>query len=166
MIKGEEEQEIEKILNKRRIREKDKYLVYWKGFTAESNAWEGRENLKNAKKAIKEFEKEYQQDMEDIAWQEHEEGTFRRGELPGRFTVKKLFGWLNKRYNQEYWGKFKRNWRQWKEKQSGRRKIETIAEKEETKKENLGAREWTEDDDDEMGNIVDLYYKLQENSSG
>jgi len=135
-------------------------LVYWKGFTAESNAWEGRENLKNAKKAIKEFKKEYQQDMEDIAWQEHEEGTFRRGELPGRFTVKKLFGWLNKRYNQEYWGRFKRNWRQWKEKQSGRRKIETIAEKKETKKENLGAREWTEDDDDEMGNIVDLYYKL------
>jgi len=26
---------------------------------AESNTWEGRENLKNAKKAIKEFEKEY-----------------------------------------------------------------------------------------------------------
>jgi len=26
----------------------------------ESNTWEGRENLKNAKKAIKEFEKEYQ----------------------------------------------------------------------------------------------------------
>jgi len=26
---------------------------------AESNTWEGRENLKNAKEAIKEFEKEY-----------------------------------------------------------------------------------------------------------
>jgi len=25
---------------------------------------------------IKEFEKEYQRDMEDIAWQEYEEGTF------------------------------------------------------------------------------------------
>jgi len=31
-----------------------------KGFTAESNTWKGRENLKNAKEAIKEFEKEYQ----------------------------------------------------------------------------------------------------------
>jgi len=32
-----------------------------------SNTWEGRENLKNAKEAIKEFEKEYWRDMEDIA---------------------------------------------------------------------------------------------------
>jgi len=34
-------------LNKRRIRGKDKYLVRWKGFTAESDTWEGRENLGN-----------------------------------------------------------------------------------------------------------------------
>jgi len=33
---------------------------------AESDTWEGRENLKNAKEAIKEFEKEYRQDMKDI----------------------------------------------------------------------------------------------------
>jgi len=42
-------------------------LVCWKGFTAESDTWEERENLKNVKEVIKEFEKEYQQDMEDIA---------------------------------------------------------------------------------------------------
>ena len=59
-IKGEEEWEVEHILNKRKIRGKDKYLVHWKGFMAESDTWEGRENLKNAKEAIKEFEKEYQ----------------------------------------------------------------------------------------------------------
>jgi len=29
--------------------------------------------------------------MEDVARQEYEEGTFRRGELPGRFTVRKIF---------------------------------------------------------------------------
>jgi len=51
------------------VRGKDKYLVCWKGFTVESNTWEGRENLKNTQGAIKEFEKEYQQDMEDIARQ-------------------------------------------------------------------------------------------------
>jgi len=33
--------------------------VHWKGFTAESDTWEKRENLKNAKKAIKEFKREY-----------------------------------------------------------------------------------------------------------
>jgi len=50
---------------------------------AESDTWEGRENLENAKKMIEEFEKEYQQDMEDVRKQKREEGTFRRGELPG-----------------------------------------------------------------------------------
>jgi len=93
---------VERILNKQWVRGKNKYMVCWKGFTAESDTWEGRENLKNAKKAIKEFKKEYQQDIEDIARQECKEGTFRRGELPGRFTARKLFGWSDKRYDQEY----------------------------------------------------------------
>jgi len=78
-------------LNKQKIREKDKYLVQWKGFTAESDTWEGRENLGNVKEAIEEFEKEYRWDMEDVRKQKREEGIFRRGELPGRFTAKKLF---------------------------------------------------------------------------
>jgi len=30
--------------------------------------------------------------MKDIRKQEKEKGTFRRGELPGRFMAKKLFG--------------------------------------------------------------------------
>jgi len=30
--------------------------------------------------------------MEDVARQECKKGMFRRGELPGRFTVRKLFG--------------------------------------------------------------------------
>jgi len=67
---------VKRILNKRKVRGKDKYLVHWKGFTAESDTWEGRENLENAKEAIEEFEKEYRRDMEDMAWQEREEGTF------------------------------------------------------------------------------------------
>ena len=33
----------------------------------ESDTWEERENLENAKEVIKEFEKEYQQDIEDAA---------------------------------------------------------------------------------------------------
>jgi len=48
--------------------------------------------LKNTKEAIKEFKKEYRQDMEDVTRQECEEGTYRRGELPGRFMARKLFG--------------------------------------------------------------------------
>ena len=59
ITKGEEEWEVKRILNKRKVRGKDKYLVRWKGFTAESDTWKGRENLENAKEAIEEFEKEY-----------------------------------------------------------------------------------------------------------
>jgi len=33
--------------------------VCWKGFTVESNTQKERENLKNAKEAIEEYEKEY-----------------------------------------------------------------------------------------------------------
>ena len=59
VIIGEEEQEVEKILNKQQIREKDKYLVWWKGFTADSDTWEGIENLENTKEVVEEFEREY-----------------------------------------------------------------------------------------------------------
>jgi len=59
IIKREEEWEVERILNKQQIRGKDKYLVQWKGFMAESDTWEGIENLENAKEAVEEFEKEY-----------------------------------------------------------------------------------------------------------
>ena len=48
----------------------------------ESDTWKGRKNLKNAKEAIQEYKKEYQQDLEDIRQQEKEKGTFRRRELP------------------------------------------------------------------------------------
>ena len=58
--------------------------------------WKGRENLENAKEVIEEFEKEYRRDMEDVAWQEREEMTFKRGELPGKFMAKMLYGWSNK----------------------------------------------------------------------
>jgi len=67
--------------------------------------------LENAQEAIEEFEKEYWRDMEDIARRECKERMFRRGDLPGRFTARKLFGWSDKRYDQEYWGRLKRNWR-------------------------------------------------------
>ena len=57
VIEGEEEWEVEKILNKRKVQGKDKYLVQWKGFTAEGDTWEGRENLENAQELVEEFER-------------------------------------------------------------------------------------------------------------
>jgi len=161
IIEGEEEWEVERILNKRKVRGKDKYLVRWKGFTAESDTWEERENLENAREAVEEFEKEYWRDMEDMARQEHEEGTFQRRELPGRFMAKRLYGWSDKQYDQEYWGRMERNWRRWKGKKLVRRgTMKTIPEEEEIEEEKSGVREWTEEDEDEMGDMVDPYYEL------
>jgi len=162
VIKGEEEWEVERILNKRQIRGKDKYLVQWKGFTAESDTWEGKENLENAKEAIEEYEREYRRDMEDVRKQKKEEEIFQREELPGRFTVRKLFGWTDKRYNEEYWVRLERNWRRWKGgREREQRIIETIKkEEEEIKQKNLEINKWTEEDDDEIGNMVDPYNEL------
>ena len=41
-----------------------------------------------------------------------------------------------------------------------RETMKTIPEEEEIKEEKSGVREWTEEDDDEMGNIIDSYYEL------
>ena len=69
---------------------------------AESDTWEGKENLGNAKETIEDFEKEYKRDMEDVRRQKREKEIFKREELPGRFTTRKLFGWSDKKYNKEY----------------------------------------------------------------
>jgi len=81
--------------------------------------------------------------------------------LLGRFTARKLFRWSNKRYDQEYWGRLERNWRQWKGRRMERRKrLEMVREEEEEiKQEDSGLREWSENDD-KMGNMVDPYYEL------
>ena len=56
-VEGVEEWEVEKILNKKKIRGVEKYLIWWKGFMAEEDTWERRENLKNAEEVIEEFER-------------------------------------------------------------------------------------------------------------
>ena len=50
----------------------------------------------------------------------------------------------------------------WKEKQTReQRTMETIKEEEEKiEQESSGLKEWTEEDDNEMGNICNPYYKL------
>ena len=92
-IEGVEKWEVEKILNKKKIRGVEKYLVRWKGFTAEGDTWEKLENLKNAGEALKEFKGRMKA---EIRRQEKinmtEERDFRRGVLLGKFTAKMLYG--------------------------------------------------------------------------
>ena len=66
IIEGEEEFEVEKIINKRTVREKEKFLVRWKRYMAEEDTWESRENLENAKELVEEFERIYGEEIEEL----------------------------------------------------------------------------------------------------
>ena len=55
-VEGVKEWEVEKILIKRKIRGVEKYLVWWKGFTAESDTWERKEDLEHVRELVNEFE--------------------------------------------------------------------------------------------------------------
>ena len=117
-VAGEKEYEVEEILDRQERRGKTKYLVKWKGYTAEENIWEGLENLKNAMEKIEEFEKgRFEEEIWRIRMKKGKEmklnpeaEEFRRGELPGRYTAKLLYEWDNKKFDEEYWKKLERNW--------------------------------------------------------
>jgi len=73
IIEGEEEFEVEKILNKRTVREKEKFLVRWKGYMTEEDTWENRENLENTKELVEEFKRKYREEAKELRQQEQEE---------------------------------------------------------------------------------------------
>ena len=102
IIEGKEEFEVEKILNKRMVWGKEKFLVRWKGYMAEEDTWENRENLGNVKELVEEFEREYRKEAEELRQQELEEEEKEFSwELPREFTAKLLYGWERKRYKRE-----------------------------------------------------------------
>jgi len=114
-VAGEKEYKVEEILDRQEKRGKTKYLIKWKGYTAEENTWEGLENLKNVGRKIEEFEKgRFEEEIQRIRVKKGkkmklnpEAEEFRRGELPGRYTAKLLYGWDDKKFDEEYL----KNWR-------------------------------------------------------
>ena len=61
---------------------------------AEHDSWKREEDLENAKEAVAEFEGRVNT---EVRWQEQldmtKEKDFRRGELPGKYIAKMLYGW-------------------------------------------------------------------------
>ena len=139
-VEGVEEWEVEKILNKKKMRGVEKYLVRWKGFTAEGDTWERKENLKNAEKLIEEFERE----EVVVRRQVEEKGESRRMELLGKYTVKLLYGWDDQRFEEEYLNKLEKNWRKWKEDRQidESEHLKRVEEKIEEENEKITGRDW------------------------
>ena len=139
-IKGVEEWEVEKILNKKKIRGVEKYLIRWKEFMAEGDTWEKRENLKNAEELIEEFE----QGRIKVRRQEGEVEQYKRMELPGKYTAKLLYGWDDQKFKEEYLNKLEKNWKKWKgDRQIDESKyLERIEEEMEEEKEKKRRRDW------------------------
>ena len=102
IIEEKKEYKVEKILNKRKFRGKDRYPVQQKGYTAKENTLELRENLENARDLVERFEKEYRKKLRQTRKEDHRE--FYKRELLERYTAKILYRWNNKRFDQEYWG--------------------------------------------------------------
>jgi len=139
-VEGVEEWEVEKILNKKKMKEVEKYLIRWKGFIAEGDTWERKENLKNAEELIKEFE----WGEVVVRQQVEEEGEYRRMELLGKYTAKLLYGWDDQKFEEEYLNKLERNWKKWKgDRQINEGKhLKMIEEKMEEENENIRRRDW------------------------
>jgi len=91
-VKGVKEWKVEKILNKRKIRGVEKYLVCWKGFTAEHDTWKREEDLGNAREVVEEFKRRMSAEVrrqENLDMMEKKD--FKREELPGKYIAKILY---------------------------------------------------------------------------
>ena len=117
-VEGVEEWEVERILNKRKMREVNRYLVQWKGFTAENDSWKKKKDLGHTKELVDEFEgrlgmKIRKQEGVEQRWKMKlnlRADEFKRMELLKKYMVKLLYGWDDKRFEEEYLKKLERNW--------------------------------------------------------
>ena len=121
-VEGEEEWEVKKILNKRKIRGVEKYLVQWKEFMMEHNMWEREEDLRNARELVDEFEGRLSAEVRKQGGvrprEEVKRNTrieeYKRSKLPGKYMAKLLYGWDNRKFEEEHLRKLEKNWQRWK----------------------------------------------------
>jgi len=122
---------------------------------AEKDTWEPKENLGNTEDLVKECKEEYSEIGRVRKRKNSKED--KKGELPGRYTAKMLYGWDDKRFDEEYWGRLERNWKKWKGK--GKKRLKRIDKEENEEEIEKGKiEEW--DEEDEMGKIEDIYDEL------
>ena len=111
-IDKEKKYEVEKILNRRDIREKPKYLVKQKEYIIEKDIWEGLENLRNTMDLVEEFEKKIREEkIKRVQIKNRKKKkkvlnleieVFKRSELLGKYIAKILFRQDNGKFEDKY----------------------------------------------------------------
>ena len=66
VIDKKKEYEIEKILNRKKVQEKNKFLVQQKEYTVEADTWKGKKNLEIVKELVEKFKREYRKEAKDV----------------------------------------------------------------------------------------------------
>jgi hypothetical protein len=56
---GEEEYEVEKILNSRKVGRQLQYLICWKGYGPEEDTWQPKADVVNAPKLVRRFHQQH-----------------------------------------------------------------------------------------------------------
>ena len=100
-IDGEKEYEVEKILNRKDVREKMRYLVRWKEYITKEDMQKRFENLENVIDLVEEFEKKIREKKIKKSTDEEREGerinlnlkieVFKRSKLSEKYITKILF---------------------------------------------------------------------------
>jgi len=96
--------------------------VRWKGYTTEEDTWKGIKNLKTVRDLVEEFKKEIRE--EKVRQVEKRKGKqkaikvelnpeaeeFKKSKLLGKYMVRILFRWDNKKFGNKYLKRLERNW--------------------------------------------------------
>ena len=100
----------------------NRYLVQWKGFTAEHDTWEKKKDFGYIKDLVDEFEGKLEAEVRRQEGVEQKQkmklnpraDKFKRRELPGKYMAKLLYGQDDKKFEEEYLKKLEKNWNKWK----------------------------------------------------
>ena len=87
---------------------------------------------------------EFKQGKVVVRQQVGEDEEYRRMELPGKYMAKLLYGWNDRKFEEEYLNKLEKNWKKWKEdrKIDENKHLERIEAKMEEENERMGRRDW------------------------